>query len=187
MIDGLAEAFLHNEHKVLGYKLKPFSCAHYAMLDALKSPLVGHTHLVGKRDLIVALSVCSLSNPFDWTLTGKDWGKLLFLTDLRFKRGVKKFGFYVQDYLDIPETYSKQKNDNDLFWHTPPVLSIVTKAAHYFGMTLDQCWHYPMGLLCWHIRSHEELNGGGRIIDPEKQRLIVEEAKRAQAEAMNNA
>ena len=183
MIDGLAEAFLHNEHKILGYKLKPFSCAHYAMLDALKSPLVDRFHLANEYDLIAFLSICSKDRPFDWSLCIKETVKVAFVKTSHFYRAKT----YLKDYLSMPETYSKHGSADDLFWHTPPPLVMVTKAAHYFGMTLDQCWHYPMGLLCWHIRSHEELNGGGRIIDPEKQRLIVEEAKRAQAEAMNNA
>jgi hypothetical protein len=174
-----AEAVVHRRsHKVLGFRLRPFSFWHAANLDFVESPFAGHNKKIDFGELLIAAKTCRLL--FPRTLQRHPFEKIVDLLKARkyrpikakfneLKRGdlsnvklplmqeVAKFCAYLRDYSERPEYMTREES---VPVKTPWYLFEVAMFKRYNPhLTWAQCWDMPIGEASWYNAAMLEATG----------------------------
>ena len=170
--DSFAEAVVHSKiHRVLGFRLKPFSLWHAANLDFVESPFAGHQKPVDVASLYVGARICQLSFPrvfsFGRLERAAKWWTLWRFKSIKKRKGkvvgsplmaeVSKFGAYLRDFASRPEYMT---GEDSAPVKTPWYLYEAAVLKHYNPeMTWAQCWDCPVGEAGWYNAAMHEANG----------------------------
>ena len=103
-----AEAFVNLEqHKVLGYKLKPFSIWHRFLLEFFNSPLIGGDEKPNISHILQAISICRVSYP-NYPKKQSIFSKInLLCRSWDAEKQSQKFMNYIEDYAAFPDLWKK--------------------------------------------------------------------------------
>ena len=179
--DSFAEAVVHSRtHRVLGFKLKPFSLWHAANLDFVESPFAGHKKPVNIAALYVAARICQLKHPrvyhrgrFERAI---EWSTFLRFKAIKRRKGrivafpfmneLGKFSAYLRDYAARPEYMA---GEDSVPVRTPWYLFEAAVFKHYNPrMTWSQCWDFPVGEAGWYNAAMHEAHGNKiELVTPE--------------------
>lgn len=155
------EAFAHTRHRVLGFRLRPFSLWHEFNLQLIDSPfLTGEPiHL---KDLIAAVRICrsqyrsggctpGLGIPRDLRRRLKWWLRL-WRCNLRME--VARFENYLRDYASPPKLWPNQhldakggEGDRD-FDELLEAVGLIWKET---GCGEEYGWNMPKGAVHWYV------------------------------------
>ena len=175
MDDRFFAALFPCRHRILGFRLRPYSFGHLAALMAVGSPLVaeaGPAAEAGAGDLLLALRVCRL--PAYPLLASEDLRPRFVLDGLlrwwlerrpaRLKRYVQAFVCYRDDHSSFPEFYRQEAIDAEAppsgrTLSAPALLARVCTLISRTSITLEQAWSMPLALPSWMIGTLDELDG----------------------------
>lgn len=152
-----AEAFVNLDyHRVLSYKLKPFSLWHRFLLEFLDSPLItgGNADV---NSILQAIQVCRSSFPKFPDKQGF-LGKLrLLINTFNPEEEGTKFAKYVEDYAAFPELWNKSDEESKKS-SAPETLSMAVQLIE-LGFTESQAWDMPIGKAFWYTSISAHLKG----------------------------
>lgn len=145
---------------ILGRRLRPFSLAHRLALTAMGSPFMERDAPITPADLIAALRICALHDPFR-PLTAPSWrdkfqaGRLRH-SPSRLERAGREFLAYVDDHTAHPDLWQPPKKapDSGIPWPALVATNLVANG-------LPDAWHMSEGLAVWHYCALVAVNGGG--------------------------
>jgi hypothetical protein len=154
----LFESFVNVKHIILGKELKPFSLFHLLWLYHIQSPLVETNKAATIQDLELAVLICSSSSneQIFSLLDNKHLARLKRLRLALWRRKnrkrnleteLKKFLVYNDDYISLPEFYSKEGADKNE--KLPWILLHISALVKTTGWGLDKVLLMPVGLLVW--------------------------------------
>ena len=109
--DNFAQAWLSNNHKAFGYKLKPFSLWHKFLLGVSDSPILkdGDTE-VTIPEIIQACRICTVSYPRSPSKGLLDSIRLFFrIRPKKVSLESSKFTTYLSDFCSGPEFWDKEE------------------------------------------------------------------------------
>lgn len=154
-----AEAFVNVEHKVLGFKLKPFSLWHKFLLESYGSPLtVEQEELPTATDVLQAIQVCRTEFPntperetfFDKVrILVRSWDQ---------NAESEKFTNYLNDFLAFPEFWEKESDEIQKGSSAPESLTMVITLMEV-GFTEKESWDMPLGKAYWYSSAAAILKG----------------------------
>lgn len=176
--ENLAEALIHRQrpHKILGLKLRPFSCWHAAQLDWICSPFAGHPGSVNLSALYLAARVCQTRFPHrpHRSLTDNYWRELwcawrypskwVLTPDRsgvtsRLSIELNKFSLYLRDYSGAPEYVVDEETAETHRAKTPWYLHQVAALAQGRIDARATAWDLPMGEGNWWLAAAAEAAG----------------------------
>jgi hypothetical protein len=186
--DSFAEAVVHSRaHRVLGFKLKPFSLWHAANLDFVESPFAGHKKPIDFGALLVAARICQLRFPDvlrkQHRLHLLDWWRLRKYRAFKFTKNKKlvlpllaeinKFSAYLRDYASRPEYMS---TEDSVPVKCPWYLFETAMLKRYNpAFTWAQCWDFPVGEAGWCNAAMHEAHGMKiELVTPEYRKAFKE-------------
>jgi len=170
-MDAFLEAFIHAEHEVCGYRLKPYSAAHVLALSAINSPFavgVVDPENLTPGNVIAAAKICASREPLKARIkvTWKD--RLTFLR-MRLWPGyllqeIEGLNAYITDFFTLPETWRPIDDPLDPIpsndrvggpWLLGRILSVISQTS----VTLEEALRLPLGQLFWIGAGLAELHG----------------------------
>lgn len=179
------ESFLHTEgHRVLGYRLRPFSLYHQLVLDAIESPVIQGNVPISLIDLEIACRVCSTSFG-GYRRAGKRAGffrKLGFawrIATTSLGAELRKFDSYFGDYVALPERHgggAPPSQDGKLYQDFPSPLSIASLLIEHGldGGDRAKVWETPLGEAHWWSTAFLRLAGGENDLITEHDKEFIE-------------
>lgn len=184
--ESFAESVVHTSHRVLGFRLRPFSLWHAAQLDFVESPFAGHQKPLDFVALYVAARICQLRYPRIFRRTRYEklieaW-KLHRYPKIKRKkkqftapllREISAFSAYIRDYASRPEYMS---TEDSVPVKCPWYLYEVAVFRKYNpDMTWAQCWDMPVGEAGWNNAAMHEAHGNKiELVTPEYQKAFRE-------------
>ena len=181
MSDVWHKAALVEPPRILGVRLRPFSCWHALCLDAFDSPYIqGGEPTTGtlllalmvcvdrRRDRLRSLKLFNASPVRRWLWAARC---------LMFNEQAAQVAFeqYVSEFTDSPAVWAPKGGKSSKA--SVPYSVVVTIAGHLSSIDLDQAWDMPMGeALCYRACVAEE-NGANLVGDD------LEKAREAWAKA----
>lgn len=185
--DSFAEAVVHSHrHRVLGFRLKPFSLWHAANLDFFESPFLGHKQPADIAALYVAARICQLKYPHvfrrGYLERAVEWWAILRFKALKRQkdrvsfpllREIAKFSAYLQDYASRPEYMSGEDAvPVKCPWY---LYEAATLKTYNPRMTWSQCWDFPVGEAGWcNAAMHEARGIKIELVTPEYRKAFKE-------------
>lgn len=164
--DSFAEAIVHRPggHRVLGFKLRPFSFWHAAQLDFIGSPFAGHRAPFHFAALYTAVQVCRTRYPgtpaHTWLPRGMQrWVEIECIARFarRFSAELNKFSAYQRDYAASPEYITSESSATvKTPWYLFGV-ALLTEAEPSFSR--KQAWDSPVGESRWWSTAKAEARG----------------------------
>lgn len=152
-----AEAFVNVPHKVLGFKLRPFSLWHKFLLEFYDNPLVAGEESVSAEDVLQAIQVCRVEFP-DPPKRETIWTKIrLLLFSWDQEKESENFTNYIEDYLAFPEFWDKEEEGGK----TSGAPDTLTMAVQLFelGFSEADTWNMPLGKIYWYGAASAVLKG----------------------------
>jgi len=140
------EALVHEEHVVLGVRLRPLTLGHWLWLEALENPVVGGG-ASSLLDLTQAVAVCSVPFPkVARAVRRRSWWRRLWFAvgwTFRWKLEVEaaKFTAYWRDCFPQPDLWSE---DEGVEPGLPGAFRLVARLMAR-GMSREQAWEMPAG------------------------------------------
>ena len=168
-----AQAWLNVEHKVFGFKLKPFSLWHRFLLKVTQSKILDAGSEISAMDVYKAAYVCTLKYPKAPRLgpLSKFRSFVYLLRDVHVN--VEKFTAYIQDYVTQPEFWESKDSSGSSTSGPPEELSTVV-ALMQMGMTEREAWDCPCGMASWYAAAHASWNGANLDFKTEEDRHVME-------------
>lgn len=184
-----AEALIHRSrgYRVLGFKLRPLSFWHEALLDCYHSPFVywnpelarflEHGLFDGKfsefnfAELYIAASVCSCKFPERPALQAKR-GRTFFYAR-RFARHLRTFSDFLADYRSVPEQIvSSDAGAIKTPWY---LYNVEALRLAYPQLTEAQAWDSEVSYSKWKLTARAEASGVKiDIITPADRKQLAE-------------
>lgn len=191
--DNFEESFIHtDDHKVMGYRLLPFSLYHQFILEAIGSPVVSGDQPLTVIDLEIVCRICS-SGYMQYKQAARKVGffrKLAFAAKVAttdFHEEVKKFDRYFGDYVAMPETFAQEhaSKNGKVYQKFPAPLSIVAllMSKGFEGGNREKIWMTPLGEAHWFSAAFLRQEGAELKLITEHDREYIEGFKRMRAEA----
>lgn len=153
-----SEAFVNLDyHRVIGYKLKPFSLWHRFLLEFFDSPLItGEKPNV--ESILQAIQICRVSFP-KYPKPQSLLSKIRLLCHA-FKPEVEgeKFASYVEDYAAFPELWNKEDGEETKKSSAPETLSMAVQLME-MGFCEKDSWNMPIGKAFWYTSISALLKG----------------------------
>jgi hypothetical protein len=185
------ESFIHSSnHRVLGYRLRPFSLYHQMILEAIGSPIMGGEKMVTLIDLEIACRVCA-SGFNEYEKAGRRegfWGKLRWsikaLTS-SLEDEIAAFDRYFTDFVALPETHNSPSSTNGkAYTEFPAPLSVAgcLMASGFEGGSRERIWMTPLGEAHWYCATFLRLEGVDLKLITDHDREFIEGFKRQRAE-----
>jgi hypothetical protein len=169
------ECVIDAPHWVYGYRLRPLSLFHLAMLEEYAPSAMGG--LCTERDLQIAACICASRNAQDFRRKSK--GLRAWIAGFYgYPKQVQKFGDYLADYLTLPETSKSKDIQNNPF---PSSLLFAAKLIKETGYAFDQVF-YDMSVsqIFWLAMALGYIESGETTVVSDKEREIyrvIEAAK----------
>jgi len=177
--ENFIECWVNQPHRVCGYRLKPYSLAHCLTLHAIDSPLVTGAGFPGAADMILALKVCSSTDPTatplkrSWRDTWAFWR--LSRPDA-LAAAVRQFLVYLYDFAAPPEFWESKTSDGKRVT-APWLLNRIAFLLTYSHLTYREIMEMPMGQLVWIHAAIAEVRGSDlSFITPEEKQFMTEHA-----------
>lgn len=162
------ECVIHTTHRLYGYRLRPLSLYHLAMLEQYApSVLSGECR---EQDLKLAACICASKDADDFRRKSKSIR--VWLTNFyRFETQVTKFADYIADYLTFPEvSQTKDKTNNNPF---PTALIFAAKLIKETGYDFDRVFFaMPVSQIYWLVMSLGYLERGETMVVSDLEREI---------------
>lgn len=186
------ESFIHSDnHRVLGYRLRPFSLYHQMVLEAIGSPIMGGEKMVTLIDLEIACRVCASGfNEYQKAsrrpgFFGKArWAIKALVSSLDDE--IAAFDRYFTDYVALPETHGSQASSKGgkAYSEFPAPLSVAgcLMASGFEGGSREKIWMTPLGEAHWYCATFLRLEGVDLKLITEHDREFIEGFKRQRAE-----
>lgn len=164
------ESIIHTDHRVYGYKMKPLTLFHLALLDRFKSPIT-HGGKATKEDIQIAALICSSSDINEFNRKSKSlW--VAFLDLHKFPKQQKKFEDYYFDYMQLPSTDDVKNGKASPF---PYILSFLAKTIKETGYSVEHIFYkMPVGLLIWLNSAFGYLESGETNVMSDTDKLAVD-------------
>lgn len=146
--EAFLEAFVHNEHVLLGRKLRPFCLRHWTLLRALRNRVL-FGGIITRQDCFAAALVCSSksNSEFFSSTNNPTWkDKLWFFKNGNFNvRQFKiQFDAYVSDYLPSFPFWESDTSDSE------KIPGFYIAAARLLDLGEEAVFEMPLGaLLAW--------------------------------------
>jgi hypothetical protein len=145
--ENFVEAFAHREHRVLGFRLRPYSFWHRMQLEYSGSPFATGGS-VTRAHLENAVAICrtqfgSFARPLPFR-----WARRPFWN---IQREVEKFTAYVKDYTTTPRIEA-DTSSGMVECREPDVDQILVEVAAYrrnTGCPRGEPWNLPMAEVYW--------------------------------------
>ena len=151
-----AEAWINSEHKVFGYKLKPFSLWHKFLLQVYENPLIegsSKSRDITINDMVSAVQIFRLSYP-QTPSPNKTWIKIrFFLRSWDVQKEVVGLRDFFNDFLSFPEFWEKQKDKTEDIVKGgggPPDVLSTASSCMSFGFKEKEAWDMPIGKAYWY-------------------------------------
>ncbi len=173
------ECVVHRPHRVYGYKLRPLSLFHLAMLEQFAPTAL--TGLCTPRDLKLASCICSSRDATEFQRKSQSiWAWLANLH--KFDTQVTRFADYLEDYLTLPATNESKDTTNNPF---PSGLTFAAKLIKETGYDFERVY-YSMAVsqIYWLVMALIYLEKGESNLISDKEReiyRIIEESKKVTA------
>ena len=172
--------------EILGYRLQPFTLAHYEALVIVHSPYVTQARDPLWEDVEMALCICSRQRPID------DLPAISRFRRLRWRLMRPKMedqqeaafsvGQWVAECTAQPQAYVDPHDDRPARRAVMPwILRVVRALCTQYGMTHDEAWHTPFQY-SMHLYLTWAESEGERLADREEDAAILEELERIEAE-----
>lgn len=154
-----AEAFVNLEqHKVLGYKLKPFSIWHRFLLEFFNSPLIGGDEKANISHILQAISICRVSYP-DYPKKQSVFSKLnLLCRSWDAEKQSKNFMNYIEDYASFPDLWNGESKEGSKSSSAPETLSMTVQLIE-LGFSEHDSWNMAIGKAFWYTAISALLKG----------------------------
>jgi hypothetical protein len=154
--ESFAEAWLNNDHKVLGFRLLPFSLWHKFLLT-----VTGSRALTGDQlsmfDVVGFCKVCTNRYPSaKYKFTKLDQLRILLT---RNKKNVsERVESYIKDYCAFPEFWEKKQGEGKATGGPPdPLGSVVSLLA--MGFSVNEAWDMPLGMAQYYTSAYMQQQG----------------------------
>ncbi len=154
-----AEAFVNlDSHRVLGYKLQPFSIWHRFLLEFFNSPLITETASTnGVEDVLKAIQVCRVSYPNYPKKQGILSKIAILCRSWDVETQANRFMSYIEDYAAFPELWDKEDSDGKPS-SAPETLSMAVQLIE-LGFSEKEAWDMPIGKAFWYSSISALLKG----------------------------
>ena len=185
------EAFVNIEHRVLGWRLRPFCLYYQFWLDALDSPLTRGVP-ASLADLEVACRLCT-SGYGEAERAMRPVGRLgqagwiarwLFSNT---QREFARFDAYLRDYFSPPESRIKapETAGGKVYEQFPQTLSLAGAIIKHTGWTPEVVWMLPIGQVHWYLAAFLRMDGVETgLITPQDREFIEGIAKERRAKLL---
>jgi hypothetical protein len=156
--------FLVSGHRLLGRPLLPFSLWHYAQLDHLKSPLVGHAGEINLTALRTASCICVTHFPETLLVTPRSWWEAarhdvaLRWAALNISRARQEWRLYLNAQGAKPVMRQYGKNGTR-FCECPAPLALWSAAMSRGNFTEAEAWDMPVRRSAWYKIGLAEAEG----------------------------
>lgn len=168
-----AEAVIHGQHRVLGYRLRPYSFAALFALEVVESPFVcgtGRTYTLA--DVLQAAKICSAPNPRCVDLRPSLRDRLTFALrkhDTAFVAAAAQcLTAYIDDYASLPEFYQDSESGGKPL-SAPWVLTRIANLMRLTNCSREEAWNTPVGEGVWIECAIREVTGDSlRFVDPDE-------------------
>jgi hypothetical protein len=152
-----AEAFVNVPHKVLGFKLRPFSLWHKFLLEFYENPLITGGEAVPK-DVLEAIQVCRATYP-NPPKRETIWTKIrILISSWDQEEEAKRFTNYVEDYLAFPEFWDKEDEGAKSGGGAPDTLTMAVQLME-LGFSEEDTWNMALGKMYWYGAATALLKG----------------------------
>lgn len=174
--DSFGESFAHDEHRVMGRKLRPF-CLYYRLwMRIIGSPFVHADKPVGVADLELASRLCSCAfGEAEKSLRRRPgrierWARALWmLWPGALEREAKKMIAYLRDTATGPD-YAPGGESREEF--PMEVLGVAALMMHG-KFSREDAWMLPFGEGVWMRAAFDLLQGGKpEVLTPEQKRIL---------------
>ena len=153
-----AEAWVNSEHKVFGYKLKPFSLWHKFLLQVYENPLIEGSEKsrdITIEDMISAIYIFRLKYP-QTPNPNKLWTRIRFtFRSFKPEKEVESLKNFFSDFLSFPEFWEKKENENKASDPVkgskgPPDVLSTASSCMSLGFKEKEAWDMPIGKAYWY-------------------------------------
>jgi hypothetical protein len=192
------EALIHRDHRVLGYRLRPYCLAHSVTLEAIGHPLASGDALFSPGDIIAFLKAVSAPDPFRPDFRPTLWDKLqafrLRNPETR-ARVLAQIAAYFEDFASMPTLFQEELKSgpgedfiepNKAAMSAPWVASRLASLHLHTNLTDAEIFSKPLGYLMWLDAAIAETSGAKvSFFDPENPDLTaddIEELRKAAKE-----
>jgi hypothetical protein len=186
------ESFIHtDDHRVLGYRLRPFSLYHQFLLESIGSPIITGKAQITVIDLEIACRICASgyneyrrasARPGFWQKVA--FAKKVLMTDL--PKEIAKFDRYFADYVALPERHGSAapSKNGKVYQEFPSPLSIagLLMVKGFEGGCREKIWMTPLGEAHWYCATFLRLEGVDLKLITDHDREFIEGLKRQREE-----
>jgi hypothetical protein len=168
--EAFAEAWLNNSHKILGFRLKPFSLWHRFLLSITGSRVM-ESDDINIYDIIGFCRICTNQYPrVRYKVRKLDQFLLLFH---RQKSQVPaELEAYIKDYCAFPEFWEKKQEGKSGGGAPEPLGSVV--ALMQMGFSNNEAWDMPVGMAQYYTATYMQQQGGDiDFITPEEKEMFA--------------
>lgn len=161
------ECVINTTHRIYGYRLRPLSLFHLAMLEQFAPTAL--TGLCTEKDLKLAACICASKDADDFRRKSKSI-RVWLTTFYNFDKQVGKFADYISDYLTFPETNQSKDISNNPF---PTALVFASKLIKDTGYDFERVFYtMPVSQIYWLVMSLMYLEKGESNVMSDKEREI---------------
>jgi len=188
------ESFIHtDDHKVLGYHLKPFSLYHQFILEAVASPVMGGKSKITIFDLEIACRICASDyNTYQKVSKRPNFfQKMIWILRALWyslPKELKKFDAYFEDYVSLPERYEGKtaSKDGKVYSDFPAPLSVAgcLMANGFEAGRRKEIWMTPLGEAHWYCATFLRMEGVDLKLITEHDREFIEGLRKRREDNM---
>lgn len=153
--------FVRRSWSVLGRRLQPFSLAHRLTLEVLQSPLCSPQELFTCADLILAVRVCSLSDPFRPLPSPSLLDRFRFwkarFDPTYFRAEATKFAAYLEEHCSGPQFWKREEEERRQ--DTPWTLAVAAGLLRTGAFSEERVWSMPLARALWYHTAFGKLEG----------------------------
>ena len=178
MFDSIfGEAFINEDYRLLGRKLKPFCLYYQFWLENVQSPLL-QGGPVENDDIILFWRICQLKFGENPRIRKTDFLRTIWCDKAKAHRIIVA---YLTDYFSPPQLWQKSMPVG-IETHRGPMpqtLQLLSRCM-MLGFSHEEAWMLPLGLAHWYSAAHIENTHSGLSFQTEHQRKMMEEMKKRQ-------
>jgi hypothetical protein len=173
-LEAFLTAILSTEHSVFGFKLRPLTLFHFAMLEQFAPTSL--TIAPSPRDLKIAACICASRDANEFRRNSKGW-RAWRTNFYSYKKSLASFSNYMGDHLQFPETNSADKETNNPI---PTSLTFASKLIKETGYDFDRVFYdMPLIQVYWLVMGLGYIEKGESPIVSDKERLAYAVLKEA--------
>ena len=169
--DIFLESIIHAPHSVYGFRLKPLSLFHLALLEKFCPSILGSSEIT-REELKKAAAICSCGNLIEFNKIGKSY-RGYFSVFYKYEKELNNFSEYVNDYMTLPDSgeMSKEERNNPF----PFALMFAGKLIKDTGYSFDYVF-YKMAIsqIFWLVSVMGFIESGETGIVSDKEKAIMD-------------